>query len=141
MLALSRRLVTATAFRWLSGMKGEYPAESVAVRVHGVGVGLDPYCDAFAMHSCKRFNVRVSRLRDPDLTDPATAGALLSLLLTAARARFVVVEIQGDWRTRHAEVRLVDVVAGGWHTRAAFVDMPLGEAVALALLSLEDAPA
>lgn len=57
-----------------------------------------------------------------------------------ALARFVVVEIEDDWRTRHAEVRLVDVVAGGWHTRAAFVDMPLGEAVALALLSLEDAP-
>jgi hypothetical protein len=116
--ALSRRLVTSAAFRWMPGMKVD----------QGFRV----------TESYERFMFPVDR---PDLLDPATAGALLSLLLTAARARFVVVEIEDDWRTRHAEVRLVDVVAGGWHTRAAFVDFPLGEAVAHALLSLEDAPA
>jgi hypothetical protein len=116
--ALSRRLVTSAAFRWMPGMK--------------VNEGFR------VTESYERFMFPVDR---PDLLDPATAGALLSLLLTAARARFVVVEIEDDWRTRHAEVRLVDVVNGGWHTRAAFVDMPLGEAVAHALLSLEDAPA
>ncbi|MBV5336334.1 hypothetical protein JZU48_05000 [bacterium] len=115
--ALSRRLVTSAAFRWAPGMKVD----------QGFRV----------TESYERFMFPVDR---PDLTDAATAGALLSLLLAAARARFIVVEIEDDWRTRHAEVRLVDVVAGGWHTRAAFVDMPLGEAVALALLSLEDAP-
>ena len=116
--ALSRRLVTSPGWRWMPGMKVD---EGFRVT-----------------ESYERFMFPVDR---PDLLDPATAGALLSLLLTAARARFVVVEIEDDWRARHAEVRLVDVVAGGWHTRAAFVDMPLGEAVALALLSLEDAPA
>lgn len=116
--ALSRRLVTSAGWRWMPGMKVD----------QGFRV----------TESYERFMFPVDR---PDLLDPATAGALLSLLLTAARARFIVVEIEDDWRTRHAEVRLVDVVAGGWHTRAAFVDMPLGEAVALALLSLEDAPA
>lgn len=116
--ALSRRLVTSAGWRWMPGMKVD----------QGFRV----------TESYEHFMFPVDR---PDLLDPATAGALLSLLLTAARARFIVVEIEDDWRTRHAEVRLVDVVAGGWHTRAAFVDMPLGEAVALALLSLEDAPA
>ena len=114
--ALSRRLVTSAAFRWAPDMKVD----------QGFRV----------TESYERFMFPVDR---PDLLDPATAGALLSLLLTAARARFVVVEIEDDWRTRHAEVRLVDLV---WRkVRAAFVDMPLGEAVALALLSLEDAPA
>ena len=116
--ALSRRLVTSAAFRWMPGMKVD----------QGFRV----------TESYERFMFPVDR---PDLADPATAGALLSLLLTAARARFVVVEIEDDWRAPHVEVRLVDVVAGGWHTRTAFVDMPFGEAVALALLSLEDAPA
>jgi hypothetical protein len=67
----------------MPGMKGMYLAESVAVRVHGVGVGLDAYCDAFALHSCKRFNIPVSRLHDPDLTDPATVGCLLALVREA----------------------------------------------------------
>lgn len=116
--ALSRRLVTSAAFRWMPGMK--------------------VYEGFRVTESYERFMFPVDR---PDLLDAATAGALLSLLLTAARARFIVVQIEDDWRTRHVEVRLVDVVAGGWHTRAAFVNMPLGDAVALALLSLEDAPA
>lgn len=116
--ALSRRLVTSAAFRWAPGMKVD----------QGFRV----------TESYERFMFPVDR---PDLTDVATAGALLSLLLTAARARFVVVEIEDDYRTRHTEVRLVDLVGGGYKVRAAFVDMPLGEAVALALLSLEDPPA
>jgi hypothetical protein len=116
--ALSRRLVTSPGWRWMPGMKVD---EGFRVT-----------------ESYERFMFPVDR---PDLLDPATAGALLSLLLTVARARFIVVEIEDDWRAPHVEVRLVDVVAGGWHTRAAFVGMPLGEAVALALLSLEDAPA
>ena len=115
--ALSRRLVTSAAFRWAPGMKVD----------QGFRV----------TESYERFMFPVDR---PDLTDAATAGALLSLLLTAARARFVAVEIEDDWRARHAEVRLVELVGGGRKWREAFVDMPLGEAVAHALLSLEDAP-
>lgn len=116
--ALSRRVVKSHGFRWMPGMK-----------VH----------EGFRVtESYERFMFPVDR---PDLTDAATAGALLSLLLTVARARFVAVEIEDDWRTRHAEVRLVDLVNDWRKVRAAFVGMPLGEAVALALLSLEDAPA
>ena len=115
--ALSRRLVTSAAFRWMPGMK--------------------VYEGFRVTESYERFMFAVDR---PDLLDAATAGALLSLLLTAARAHFVVVEIEDDWRTRHAEVRIVELVGGGRKVRAAFVDMPLGEAVAHALLNLEDAP-
>ena len=83
MLDLAKRAVACKGWKWLPGMKGMYLAESVAVRVHGVGVGSDAYCDAFALHSCKRFNVPVSRLRDPDLADPATLGCLLALVREA----------------------------------------------------------
>jgi hypothetical protein len=117
MIALSRRAVACKGWRWMPGMK--------------------VYEGFRVTESYERFMFAVDR---PDLLDAATAGALLSLLLTVARARFVVVEVEDDWRTRHAEVRLVDIVNGGWHVRAAFVDMPLGEAVALALLTLEAAP-
>jgi len=124
--ALSGRALACKGFRWLPGMRWIVsrvaPLEDYAGRIVDGG----------------------RRAPDgpgiPDLSDPATAGALLSILLTVARARFVVVEIEDDWRTRHAEVRLVDVVSGGWHPRAAFTDMPLGEAVALALLMLDGAP-
>lgn len=115
--ALARRVVTSPGFRWMPGMK--------------------VYEGFRVTESYERFMFAVDR---PDLTDAATAGALLSLLLTVARARFVAVEIEDDWRMRHAEVRLVELVGGGRKYRESFVDMPLGEAVAHALLSLEDAP-
>jgi hypothetical protein len=85
-IAVAKRVVACKGWKWLPGMKGMYLAESVAVRVHGVGVGSDAYCDAFALHSCKRFNVPVSRLRDPDLSDPATLGCLLALVREATTA-------------------------------------------------------
>lgn len=70
----------------------------------------------------------------PDLDDEATVGVLCRLLFTTARAKFLAVEIEDDWRTPYPEVRLVELVGGGRHVLVAYVEMPLGVAVAHALL-------
>lgn len=72
----------------------------------------------------------------PNLANPATAGTLLAHLLAAAKARHLAVVIEHDPRCAFPEVRLVgparDLDPG---PTAAFVMMPLGEAVAMALLA------
>lgn len=126
---IARKLATHPKFRWREGMR-----DTLGFIVTGIGSDGMPSDHALAI-SAPTVHV-ITRWRDaiPDLTDPATAGALEAIADEEAdqRGGSVTTEVTADDR------RLCEIIYNvtGEIERATGVGASRGEAAARALLAL-----
>jgi hypothetical protein len=130
---LNRNLARHPRFRWApDGIGRAYGM--LTARQNRVLWAHDP--DEVPFLRCSPHDEIRSESR-PDLDDPGTVGALLVMLRAECRARHLTLVIEDDPRREYPEIRVtgprVDLLPG---PTAAFVQMPLGEAVATAILAL-----